>query len=219
MPQPATGTVAAEARRTRGRPRLEDVASIDSNLLDVARGEFLAHGYGGTSMRQIVKAACISRTTLYSRFASKEALFRAIMDQQIERLSAYTALTSASGTLSLEEGLKSYANRSLAISFEGDLLAVNRLIYSEAHRFPELGIAAAERTQLGVAQISWFIEHCAKVDGIPCRSAPTVAKAFILMLRGWYADVMLSNRPFDAEEQARSVEGVVQILISGRAGW
>lgn len=206
-------------RRTRGRPKRGDGALIESNLLDVALREFVAHGYGGTSMRQIVKVANISRTTLYARFASKEALFRAIMRQQIERLSVSTILNPADGPPHLEAGLKAYANRTLAISFEGDLLAVNRLIYSESHRFSELGAAAAERTQIGIAHIAGFIRHCADVDKIPCRDATAVAEAFILMLRGWYVNVMLTNRAVPAAERKRWVERVVHLMLSGREAW
>ena len=57
-------------RRPRGRPKLEDVAQIESRLLDVALQEFLAEGYGGTSLTRIVKAAGISKTTLYTRLSS-----------------------------------------------------------------------------------------------------------------------------------------------------
>jgi AcrR family transcriptional regulator len=209
----------ADNRRARGRPRLEDVAQLESNVLDVALQAFLAHGYGGTSMRQIVHAARISKTTLYSRFSSKEELFRAIMQRQTEHLAAQTTLTSAAGLLRLVEGLNSYANTMLVTSLEGDLLAVNRLIYSESHRFPELGIAAAERTEMGISQIAWFITHCAEADGVACRDAHAVAEVFILMLRGWYVNVMLTNRVVEAAERETWVRQAVQLLVAARAAW
>jgi TetR/AcrR family transcriptional regulator, mexJK operon transcriptional repressor len=214
-----TKTLKAAGGRARGRPKLEDAALIESHLLDVALRAFVAHGYGGASMRQIVKLAKISRTTLYARFSSKEALFRAIMHQQIERLSVSAVLSPADGPPGLEAGLKAYANRTLAISFEGDLLAVNRLIYSESRRFPELGAAAAERTQIGIAHIARFIQHCAAADKIPCRDPDTAAEAFILMLRGWYVNVMLTNRAVPAAERERWVERAVHVMLAARDGW
>jgi AcrR family transcriptional regulator len=206
-------------RRQRGRPKLEDVAQIESRLLDVALQEFLAHGYGGTSLTRIVKSAGISKTTLYARFGSKEDLFRAIVQQQIERLSAVTALRSRKGPLGLTEGLKAYGNRTLEISLEGDLLEVNRLIYSESARFPELGTAAAERSQRGITDAAAFIAACAEGEGIPCRDPQAVATAFIFMLRGWYVDVLLSNRPISVRERQRWVETAVTMLMAGRADW
>jgi AcrR family transcriptional regulator len=206
-------------RRQRGRPKLEEVGQIENRLLDVALQEFLAHGYGGTSLTQIVKAAGISKTTLYARFGSKEDLFRAIVQQQIERLSAVTALHSRKGPPSLAEGLRAYGNRTLEISLEGDLLEVNRLIYSESARFPELGTAAAQRSQKGIADVASFITGCAESEGIPCRDPRAVAMAFIFMLRGWYVDVLLSNRTISVRERQRWVETAVEMLLAGRADW
>jgi AcrR family transcriptional regulator len=210
---------APAGRRQRGRPKLEDVGQIESRLLDVALQEFLAHGYGGTSLTQIVKAAGISKTTLYARFGSKEDLFRAIVQQQIARLSAATALRSSKGPPSLAEGLKAYGNRTLEISLEGELLEVNRLIYSESARFPELGTAAAERSQQGIADVAAFIAGCAEREGIPCRDPNAVAMAFIFMLRGWYVDVLLSNRTISVRQRQRWVETAVTMLLAGRVDW
>ena len=206
-------------RRPRGRPRLDDVAQLESRLFEVALREFLAEGYGGTSLTQIVKAAGISKTTLYTRYASKEELFRAICRQQIERFSAVTALRSPMGRLDLESGLRAYGNRTLEISLEGELLQVNRLIYSESGRFPELGAAAAERSQLGISDVAEFIRACAEADGLACRDPRAVAEAFIFMLRGWYVDVLLTNREVTTRDRELWVDGALRTLLSGRADW
>lgn len=209
----------AQPRRSRGRPRLEDAALIEGRLLDVALREFLAHGYGGTSLTRIVKAAGISKTTLYARFPSKEALFRAIARRQVGGLSAVDALRSPKGRPDLANGLRAYGNRALEISLEGDLLRVNRLIHSEAIRFPELGATAAERSRIGIADVAAFIRTCADVDAVPCRDPEGVAEAFIFMLRGWYIDVILTGLPISARMRQRWVDTAVQALLAGRAEW
>jgi TetR/AcrR family transcriptional regulator, mexJK operon transcriptional repressor len=211
--------VTGKRRRSRGRPRLADVAVIESKLLAVALSEFLRHGYGGTSMRRIVKAAGISKTTLYARFTSKDQLFRAIMRLQIDRLAATTSLAPHAGRVDLARGLKAYANAMLEISLKGDLLEVNRLIYSEAQRFPELGAAAAERTELGVQQIAAFIRACAEADRIPCSDPELIAAAFIHMLRGWYVNVMLTNRKVAGTLREQWVASAVHALTAARADW
>ena len=48
------------------------------HILDVARREFLARGYG-VSTSHIASEAGISEGTIYKRFVTKEALFRASM--------------------------------------------------------------------------------------------------------------------------------------------
>ena len=210
---------AAKRHRSRGRPKLEDVAAIENRLLDVALKEFVKHGYGATSMTSIVTAAEVSKTTLYSRFSSKEKLFRAIMHQQIDRIGAHAALKPNQGRPDLAQGLQAYANRMLDVSLKGSLLEVNRLVYSESQRFPELGAAAAERTEVGIGQIADFIEECAAADGLPCRDPRGVAEAFIHMLRGWYVNVMLTNRKISPDTREQWVKRAVHAILSSRAEW
>ncbi len=215
----APDPTAAKLRRSAGRPKLEDVAVIERRLLAVALQHFLAHGYGATSLSQIIKAMGISKTTLYSRFSSKEDLFRAIMREQLQRLDATTLLRPLGGRPELEKGLKAYANYLLETSLQGDILGINRLITSESQRFPELGIAAAEKAQPGIRQIAGFIRECAQLDGIPCRNPEAVAEAFIFMLRGWYVNVMLTNRSVSGAERRRWVDNAVHTLVSARSDW
>lgn len=205
--------------RSRGRPTLEQGAEIDGQVLDVALAEFLRHGYGGTSMARIVRTAGISKTTLYSRYSSKEQLFRAIMTRQMDRALGATLVQLQISETDLEKGLGAYADRSLEISFKGGLLGVNRLIYSESHRFPELGIAAAERTQIGVRQIADFIVHCAAARGSVPSDPYAVAEAFILMLRGYYVNLMLTDRPVARAARQDWVHRTVRAFIAGRDGW
>lgn len=216
---PANEQLTETPGRARGRPRREDAVAIESGLLAVALQEFTRHGYGGTSMARIVKAAGVSKTTLYSRFASKEALFRAIMNQQIDRLAAASLLGPRDGTPDLARGLQAYANRALEFSLRGEMQAVNRLIYSESHRFPELGAAASETTDLGIGQVSEFIRQCAIADGLPCRDPGIVAETFIFLLRGWYADMLLANRTISRGARESWVERAVHTLVSSRQEW
>jgi AcrR family transcriptional regulator len=147
-------------RRQRGRPRLEEVATLEAKLLSTALEEFQQHGYGAASVNAIAKAACVSKTTLYSRFPSKESLFRAIMREQIDVIAGNRIhQLFRDSRLDISAGLEAYANYMLDLSFKGRFLMINRLIYSESHRFPELGAAAAERSQLGIQEIADFISH------------------------------------------------------------
>ncbi|HEX4376219.1 MAG TPA: TetR/AcrR family transcriptional regulator [Steroidobacteraceae bacterium] len=205
-------------RRTPGRPRLKDAGRIERQLLVIAFNQFRQHGYGGASMNAIASAARVSKTTLYSRFPSKEKLFCAIMQQQLDELAAGHPLRRPV-QLSLPEGLKAYANFMLDLSFKGQILTINRLVYSESNRFPELGAAAAQRSRRGIADVAAFIRQCAAADRKPCRDADSVAEAFIFMIRGWYVDIMLTNRPIPAVERERWVDRFVQVLMSSRIEW
>lgn len=188
-------------------------------MLAIALQEFMQYGYGDASTNRIVQNARISKPTLYSRYPTKEALFRAIISEQIERLAPSTSLQSDSGPLGLKQGLTSYANHLLTFSLQGDLRGVDRLIYSESHRFPELGAAAAERTAMGIKRISAFIRECTARDGIACTDPDAVAEAFIFMIRGWYVNIILTNQTVSAEQRERWVERAVHSLLSSPQEW
>jgi len=219
-PEPAMASQpeAPAAPRSRGRPRLADVAAIDNQLLAAALTEFVRCGFGGASMRGISKAANVSRTTLFARYSSKEDLFRAIMTQQVARMAAASTLP-ADGAPDLAAGLIAYGNRALGYSLEGELLEINRLITSTAGQFPEVAAAAAEATGIGIAQIAAFIARCGEADGLPCRDPQVPAECFILLLRGWHGRVMLGGVVASAQERERWVEAMVRTLIAGRAAW
>lgn len=216
---PRTKQTKPTSPRPRGRPRSEDAAVIESKLLAVALQEFLQHGYGDAAMDRIAKAVGGSKTTLYSRYASKEALFRAIIFDQIERASPEAALRSAAGPLDLEQGLKSYANRMLERSLQKDMIGVNRLIQSEAYRFPELAAAAMEKTQLGIRRIAEFISESAARDGVPCSKPTVVAEVFIFMIRGWYTYLLQTDQQVSVAKRKAWVDQAVDTLLQSRAEW
>lgn len=209
----------SRSNRSAGRPSTDEVLEIENVILEIALGEFLERGYGGASLTRIVEKAGISKTTLYSRYGSKKELFRAIIFSQINRIDPGSLLRIDSMDCNLEQGLKSYANKMLELNLQGEMLAVNKLINSEAGRFPELGAAAAERTRLGVARITDFIERCAQAEGARCNNAELVAQVFIMMLRGWYMNVLLTNEIITTVKRKKWVEGAVHILLSSKESW
>lgn len=215
----STTAIKPASPRPRGRPRSEDAAALESKLLAAALQEFLTYGYGDAAMDRIAKAVGGSKTTLYSRYASKEALFRAIIFDQIERASPEASLRSAAGPLDLEQGLKSYANRMLEHSLQKDMIGVNKLIQSEAYRFPELAAAAMEKTQRGIRRIATFISESATRDGIPCSKPAAVAEVFIFMIRGWYTYLLQTNPRLSAAKRRAWVDQAVDTLLQSRAEW
>ena len=50
-----------------------------NQILEAAGSQFLAHGFAGSSMQGIAKAAGISRASLYTYFGNKEEVFQAVL--------------------------------------------------------------------------------------------------------------------------------------------
>ena len=67
--------------------------SIDKKILDSAKRAFMQQGFTDASLREICKEANVTTGALYKRYANKEELFAAVLDetlQAIESLFFYT---------------------------------------------------------------------------------------------------------------------------------
>ncbi len=207
-----------QPRRPRGRPKAEDVEALEARLVLVARQAFALHGYGATSINVIAKSARVSKNTLYARFSSKGAMFRAIVAQQIASVDAELPAAGKDDE-SLEDRLRAYVNVALRRSLSGDMLEINRLILSESHQFPELGEAFGARFQVGVAYIAQMIEEYARRDRIPCRDAAVAAELILSAASGWYTSVMVANRVVSDRERASWVDNAVRTFMASRSVW
>jgi TetR/AcrR family transcriptional regulator, mexJK operon transcriptional repressor len=215
----AEDTAPAPRRRARGRPRLEDVADIENDLVEVALGEFLKHGYGGTSMATIVKAAGVSKTTLYSRFASKEELFLAMMKKLVQG-DLSTRIRAVQGPpRPLADMLTEFGCKSLEIGFDSQHFGLVRLIYGESHRFPELREASEALADASRSGILRIIEAYGEREGLTFARPDAPARALAMALRGVHLDVVLSgSRSLNAERRAQIAE-IVDLLVASIERW
>jgi AcrR family transcriptional regulator len=69
----------AGSGRRRGRPPKGAAGDTKGALLNAALALFAARGYEGTSVRAVARAAGLSESGLYAHFASKRALFEAVL--------------------------------------------------------------------------------------------------------------------------------------------
>ncbi|HEX7758763.1 MAG TPA: helix-turn-helix domain-containing protein [Caulobacteraceae bacterium] len=62
--------------------RIEDVQApaTRDRILEAALGLFARHGYAGTSMRRLARTVGLRESSLYNHFASKEAIYHALID-------------------------------------------------------------------------------------------------------------------------------------------
>jgi TetR/AcrR family transcriptional regulator, mexJK operon transcriptional repressor len=209
-----------ERRRPRGRPNAEQLVELEKRLIRVARQAFIAHGYGATSMNQVARAARLSKTTLYTRFPSKADLFRAIVDEQARRVGGVGQRPIyRPSSMTLEAKLRDYIEHMTRISLRGEILQINRLIFSEATRFPELGEAASRRAWVGVRQVAALIEEYSVKDGIPCSDPAGAAEVYIMMHKGWYYSRMLTDRPVSNAEMTEAIEKILKHFLAGRSSW
>jgi len=85
-------------RRRAGRPSAGEAQDLERAVLDAALAEFRSHGFSGASIDRIARAAGVTRSAIYRRYAGRDALFRRVIDEQVALLERQaSALTSAAG--------------------------------------------------------------------------------------------------------------------------
>jgi AcrR family transcriptional regulator len=65
---------------------MADISETRSRILAEARRKFARSGFYGTSMDSIVKGTGLSKGALYWHFENKEALFRAVIETEIQEI-------------------------------------------------------------------------------------------------------------------------------------
>jgi AcrR family transcriptional regulator len=89
-----------------------------SHILAAAQAVFARHGFRQTAMAMVAEEAGLSRQALYHHFASKEALFAALVDALQE-----AALAAAKGAARREANNPAEAIAGVMLAYHRDLLA------------------------------------------------------------------------------------------------
>ena len=143
-------------------------------ILDTAAALFLARGYDGVSLDEIVKVCGGSKTNVYSYFGGKDGLFTAVVEALCDRFVASVETLEPSRS-STADGLRDLALRSLESLLEESHLAFLRLVVAEARRFPEAGRAWYARGPMATCQYIAAYLSRQQAAGVKLNAAPAGA--------------------------------------------
>jgi TetR/AcrR family transcriptional regulator, mexJK operon transcriptional repressor len=156
--QRKAGVRPGETRRG-GRPTLAEARRREERLLETAGAMFMRHGFDGTSIDGVAEAAGVSKRTLYARYRDKNALFRAVLRQLIERW-LVPIQDFRTGTSDLEPMLREIARHLLASALQPMPVAIYRIIIAESQRRPEFGqLAQAGGRQAAVRAVAAALDR------------------------------------------------------------
>ena len=190
-----------------------------SAITRAASEMFLSEGFDRASLDQIAQLAGVSKQTIYSHFADKEALFKAICTELTETLTIPLRKTlPAQG--SLRTILLRLGEDTLALMLRPASLDLHRLVMNAAARFPELGRAAFEAgaTRM-IDDLSALLTQRSQLrDGLARAvsqdEARILAEQFIGMLRGFHQQrALLGVKPDSAQAQRKYVRSCVDLLL------
>jgi AcrR family transcriptional regulator len=111
-------------------------------IIAAARTLFLARGYDDVSTEEIAKAAGVARQTLFNRFKSKDAVFRAVIDDHWQQWGRNLPMKAPAHEAPVGDHLRAIALSVAAFQDSTQQIQFQRLIVSESRQFDWLGPAA-----------------------------------------------------------------------------
>ncbi len=107
-------------------------------ILEGARRCFLAQGFDGTSINDIVKAAGVSKGTVYAYFTSKEKLFETLVYQDRRRQAEQSTMILDDGR-PVADVLYDFGVTMVKLMSSDESIAQVRTVLAVADKFPEIG--------------------------------------------------------------------------------
>ncbi len=197
-----------------GRPRLETKRLRE--LLEVAAEVFIAQGFESASTNEIARRANASKTTFYSRFPTKEILFREVIEYRMnEVFSRITPTLPLEGAI--EETLRAFAMSILQAALSPSQIELIRMVSMESKRFPELGRRFYELgAGRGKALLAEYLEEQTRRGVLRADNPQIMAEHFISLVIGgpvhWYVLGFQATMP-KAKERVRHVSDVVTVFL------
>lgn len=214
LPKPSSRNGTRSHLAERARPDKHDA------ITRAAAEMFLAEGFDRASLDQIAHRAGVSKQTIYSHFADKEALFKAICTELTEKLTI--PLRQPPESSDLRSTLTRLGQDTLAMMLKPASLDLHRLVTSAAHRFPELGRVAYEAGAGRMIQdvATLLRERSQMGDGLnrplTMAQAETLAEQFVGMLRGFHQlRGLLEVKPASPARRKAYVGACVDLLLRG----
>lgn len=210
----------ATARRGlgRGRPSIEQATSIDNSILATASELFLRDGFDLVTMEAISVATPISKTTLYSRYPSKEVLLRAVINNRLESWSQTSKQTDHLMPEDMGGRLLYHAQAITKSLYAPEVKGFVRLTYLLAERYPELAQTMYDGYQYSFQFVATDIEVTSRRENRPVRDARSVAQHFVSAIIGWNMQEAARGGASQAEAQAAATR-LTDLFLAARASW
>lgn len=173
-------------------------------IVEAAARLFVEKGYAGASMQRIASVAGTGKPTIYRRFGSKEALFLAVIDSEVQQLAEVARFEEARGS-NPAEALKQSCRFFLDFMLSPDMIRLQRILVSEAARFPNIG-AYMDNCMAPFTGVMQRLLWSATVSGRFRNLGPEKLELYLNgAIVGWpVRQAMLGLEPFDGP-QAREV--------------
>ncbi|MDO6415320.1 TetR/AcrR family transcriptional regulator [Sphingomonas sp. BIUV-7] len=199
----------AIARRTREAKRNDKRDAI----IAIARRMFLERGYAATSMSAIAAELGGSKGTLWAHFASKDALFAAVVTAAAEDFRSHLiALFQPCGDL--EATLLSFARAFTRTLVAPSVLGLHRIVVSESIRHPEIGAIFYENAPFATqTTLARFLEQQVKAGRLEIDDPWAAGRAFLRLCIGPQQQALWGRPVLQSTELDREAGFAVETFL------
>ncbi len=183
-------------------------------IVQAAAREFQSRGFDATSMDTIAEAAQVSKRTVYNHFASKEALFAAIVEDLVSR-SDRTNEYPYDASRTLEDQLTAIGKSVIALLASDDFQNLARVILSRFLQVPELARKMTGESRRPDAGIAEWIEAARQDGRLEVKNPQHAAKQFFGLLNSFafWPQIVGSEAPLSKREQTAVVKSAVTMFL------
>ena len=176
---------------------------------------FIEHGFEGASTNEIARRGNCSKTTLYSRYPTKEKLFLAVLERRMDLILSGFA-TTLQPEPPIEQTLKEYGIRLLQLALSENQRGMARVVNMESSRFPRLGKRFYELGPgRGVAILASYMEEQIKRERLIKENPQVMAEHLMSLVTGGYVRWTMLGLPDDVglKEKKQRVSAAVEMFL------
>lgn len=191
-----------------------DTSRKRKSIVDAAIRAFQEEGYDNTSMDRIAEVAGASKRTLYNHFASKEALFEAVVEQFLAEASALKAIPYDPEE-NLEAQLTEFANAKLRILEDPAWLGLMKVGMGVFVRDPGLAKRTMVQAEEGEDHLALWLEAATEDGRLKVGNPKLAGQVFWAMVSGGMFWPQALQGPMDAEQVEVLIRELVRVFLAG----
>jgi AcrR family transcriptional regulator len=208
----------AAAKPGPGRPTAARVEAISRAILAAATQEFFRSGFEDARMDTIAEAAGVSKSTLYERYPTKQALLRAVIAIHVAGWARDWEDKGGPVPTDLRQRLKHRA-RGFMEYFCSEGFEIFERLFTNSPSMDELRRLRHEVGHQRIVQVmAQEIIDGTRDEAIQPQAAIRIAETLMGMLYGWWRE-KLELRRITREEGLAYADYAVDVLFDGRAAW
>jgi TetR/AcrR family transcriptional repressor of mexJK operon len=189
----------------------------EEKILAAAAEAFLELGYAGTSMDIVAQRARASKTTLYTRFPSKEALFSATISHACSRHGMDFDVDELL-KLPAEAALRHIGRHFIDLILSPEAVRMEQIVTGEANRFPEVARIFYDAGPQRVKDIVTRYFDEARARGLLAVEDPAFAsRQFLMALKAPNCDQMLGIEALPPDARDDFIARAVRLFLAGAA--